>query len=397
MTCNAARLRYHTVFIMTSEPLENSELRPPRIPAFTTHLVRFAVMVVMVGFGLHLLLPQIADLESSVNTIRAMPVWLVVIAGLGQVGNYGGTGVMMAALSRLVAVRPAAELSLAAARLPVATRLPVVRGTIIAVAAASVGLVAGGTVGNTAITYRWVRGSGIRRLGAALCATIPLLLIHIMLLLVSIVGLVSLLLVHQLNAVEVVGFATVLILLVVLVGVGFYGMTHPTWLIARATPVLARYQAWRRRPFAPDDVVDYVNKLVDTGIVLRHGWHGPAAGAVLNIGSDIFTLYILFVAAGYRVSPGMLLAGYGLPLLVGRLPIVPGGVGVVEATMTAIFIGLGAPHDATLVATLSYRLFSFWIPTLLGFPLALYLQRVARPPDEAPGGVAAAAPPSGAA
>ena len=79
----------------------------------------------------------------------------------------------------------------------------------------------------------------------------------------------------------------------------------------------------------------------------------------------------------------MALPGYGLPSLVGRLPIVPGGVGIVEATMTAIFVALGAPPDATLIATLGYRLFSFWVPTFLGFPLALYLQRVARPPVDA--------------
>ncbi|MBP6786350.1 MAG: UPF0104 family protein [Candidatus Promineofilum sp.] len=353
--------------MMDPNPTRQPELRPARIPAFSIHLLRFIVMVVMVGLGVRLLLPQIADLEDAVTTIRAMPLWLVGIAALGQVGNYGGAGVMMATLAGLVD-----------------SRLPLLRGTIIAIAASSIGLVAGGTVGNTAITYRWVRGSGVRRLGAALCATIPLLLIVLALLLVAMVGLINLLLVHQLNAVEVAGFVAVLVMLGVLAAVVFYGMAHPPWLTARVTPILVRYYAWRRRPFAPEDAVDYVNKLINTGIVLRRGWHGPAAGAVINITSDIFTLYILFLAAGYRVSPGLLLAGYGLPLLVGRLPLVPGGVGVVEATMTAVFIGLGAPPHATVVATLGYRLFSFWIPTLLGFPLALYLQHVARPPEETP-------------
>ena len=342
-----------------------TELQPARIPAFSIHLLRFVVLVVMVGLGLRLLLPQIADLEDAVTTIRAMPLWLVAIAALGQVGNYGGSGVMMATLAALVD-----------------SRLSLRRGTIIAMAASSIGLVAGGTVGNTAITYRWVRGSGVRRLGAALCATIPLLLIVLGLLLVSMVGLINLLLVHQLNAVEVAGFVAVLVMLAALAAVVFYGMGHPAWLTARVTPILVRYYRWRRRPFAPEIAVDYVNKLINTGIVLRRGWHGPAAGGAINVVSDIFTLYILFIAAGYRVPLGMLLTGYGLPLLVGRLPLVPGGVGVVEATMTAIFIGLGAPPHATVVATLGYRLFSFWIPMLLGFPIGLYLQRVARPPEE---------------
>jgi uncharacterized membrane protein YbhN (UPF0104 family) len=37
---------------------------------------------------------------------------------------------------------------------------------------------------------------------------------------------------------------------------------------------------------------------------------------------------------------------------------------------------MGVPNDVTVVVILGYRLISFWIPTLLGFPLALYLQRV---------------------
>ena len=349
---------------MEPESTPTLPLRPARIPPLTMHVVRFVVLGIMVGFGLHLLLPQIAGLQDSVDHVRRLPPWLVVLAALMQVGNYGGTGLMMRALVQLVD-----------------NRLSVTRGGLIAVAAASVGLVTGGTVGNSAVTYRWVRGSGVRRLGAALCATLPLLLIHLALLLVSLIGLVSLFFIHQLTAIEVAGFAVVLALLVALIGLAIFGMARPARLIALATPWAARYHAWRGQPFDPRDVADHVDQLVNVALVLRRDWPGPALGAVVNLVADLATLYLLFLAAGYRVPVGVLLAGYGLPLLVGRLPIVPGGVGVVEATMTAIFASFGAPARATLIAVLGYRLFSFWVPTLLGFPLALYLQRVTRQPD----------------
>ena len=168
---------------METEPTP-PPLRPARIPPVTIHILRFLVLIITVGFGLHLLLPQIAGLEKSVDSVRALPPALVALAALMQVGNYGGTGLMMYSLAALVG-----------------SRLSVIRGTIISVAGASVGLVAGGTVGNSAVTYRWVRGSGTRRLGAALCATIPLLLIHLMLLLVSVIGLVSLFFIGELTAV----------------------------------------------------------------------------------------------------------------------------------------------------------------------------------------------------
>ncbi|MEZ4519514.1 MAG: YbhN family protein [Chloroflexota bacterium] len=82
------------------------------------------------------------------------------------------------------------------------------------------------------------------------------------------------------------------------------------------------------------------------------------------------------MAAGYPITIGLLLAGYGLPMLIGRLPLVPGGVGVVEAMMIAVFTALSVPHGIAVVATLGFRLISFWGPTLIGFPIALYLQHM---------------------
>ncbi len=51
--------------------------------------------------------------------------------------------------------------------------------------------------------------------------------------------------------------------------------------------------------------------------------------------------------------------------------LLPGGVGVVESTMAALYKGLGVPGSIAVVVILSYRLFSFWIPTLIGFSIAL--------------------------
>lgn len=55
-------------------------------------------------------------------------------------------------------------------------------------------------------------------------------------------------------------------------------------------------------------------------------------------------------------------------------PHLPGGVGVVEGTMAALYSGLGVQSSIMVVVILVYRMFSFWLPTLVGFPLAAYLQ-----------------------
>ncbi len=77
---------------------------------------------------------------------------------------------------------------------------------------------------------------------------------------------------------------------------------------------------------------------------------------------------------------GALLTGCSLPLLLVKLAFIPGGVGVVEATMFAMFTmftSLGTGGAATSVAVLGYRLLSFWIPTLIGFALVPPFQRQA--------------------
>mgnify|MGYP001769238907 CR=1 FL=1 len=64
------------------------------------------------------------------------------------------------------------------------------------------------------------------------------------------------------------------------------------------------------------------------------------------------------------------------PKLLGKAAFfLPGGVGIIEGTMAALYNGLGVPPGVTVVVILGYRVLSFWIPTLLGFPLIVYFQR----------------------
>jgi glycosyltransferase 2 family protein len=101
----------------------------------------------------------------------------------------------------------------------------------------------------------------------------------------------------------------------------------------------------------------------------------------MNVAFDMLTLYLLFLAAGEHISLSLLLAGYGLPLLLAKVAFfIPGGVGVVEGGMAALYHVLGIPLATVLAVVLGYRLISFWLPSLAGFPIAAYLQRSQRKP-----------------
>jgi uncharacterized protein (TIRG00374 family) len=51
------------------------------------------------------------------------------------------------------------------------------------------------------------------------------------------------------------------------------------------------------------------------------------------------------------------------------IPITPGGLGFVEAGLTSLLTLAGIPAADALLATLAYRIVSFWLPLALG-PLA---------------------------
>lgn len=323
------------------------------------HWLRSLLTLLLVGLAVHLLLPQIATLEHSLQIIKGMIWWAVALAAGAQVLSYLGSGVLLQAIVAMTG-----------------DRLSVVRSTLITTASYSIGLVAGGMVGSGAATYRWVHSSGVSAEGALLAGWLPALVYDRALLFVSIYGLLYLLVVRKLTAVQALGFGLILLILSLLAAAILWGTRHRLQLSGLVVGVAGRWAAMRRRPYDPAHTHASVGRLFDAWDRLGDGgWRGPALGAAINTLFDMLTLYLVFVAAGHRVSPAVLLVGYGLPLLLGKAPLLPGGVGIVESTMAALYTGLGVPNAVAVVVILIYRFFSFWLPSLAGFPLIPVLQR----------------------
>jgi uncharacterized protein (TIRG00374 family) len=326
--------------------------------------VRALSLLVILGVAVHILLPQLASLQHSYQIIRQMAIWALILAAAAQVASYLGSGYLLSAIVRLGD-----------------GAISVVKGTAITLAAASIGMVAGGMVGSATATYRWIREENAGSKAAGLAGTIPGFFNTSILVLVSIVGLIHLFLVHQLTRLQVVSFALVLLTLASVVGLAVWGVRRRDRLTGLAVAWQGKVARLRRRDATPEKVRERLGGLFEAGdLVLSGGWQGPALGATLNVAFDMLTLYFLFVAAGHPISLGALLTGYGLPLLLAKVAfLVPGGVGVIEGTMAALYVGLGIPDPVTVVVVLGYRLLSFWLPLVAGFPTILFIQRRRRP------------------
>jgi putative heme transporter len=123
-------------------------------------------------------------------------------------------------------------------------------------------------------------------------------------------------------------------------------------------------------PFlTPEKVSDLLQKLVDRLIILfsnrkllfkAMGW--AAANWILDAGC----LWVILLAFGKAVMPIDLLVAYGLANILAAIPITPGGLGVVEFTLSGALAGFGVPASIAYLSVIAWRLINFWLPIPLG-------------------------------
>jgi uncharacterized protein (TIRG00374 family) len=90
---------------------------------------------------------------------------------------------------------------------------------------------------------------------------------------------------------------------------------------------------------------------------------------------DYLTLVAAVYAVGARPHVSLVLLAFCAAQLLGTLPLTPGGLGLVEAGLTGTLALAGVGGGAAVVATLAYRLASFWLPIPAGAIAAVVHRR----------------------
>jgi uncharacterized protein (TIRG00374 family) len=80
----------------------------------------------------------------------------------------------------------------------------------------------------------------------------------------------------------------------------------------------------------------------------------------------VAALVASLLAVGADADPFLVLLAYVVSLALALVPLTPGGLGFVEAGLTSLLVLAGATAQEAVVATLFYRLASFWLPIPLG-------------------------------
>lgn len=81
---------------------------------------------------------------------------------------------------------------------------------------------------------------------------------------------------------------------------------------------------------------------------------------------DYTSLLIALLAVGARPSLSAVLLAFCVAQVLGLIPFTPGGLGFVEAGLAGTLALAGVPGAEALVATLAYRLASYWLPIPFG-------------------------------
>jgi uncharacterized protein (TIRG00374 family) len=81
---------------------------------------------------------------------------------------------------------------------------------------------------------------------------------------------------------------------------------------------------------------------------------------------DAASLWVFLRAYGESLSPEALLVAFGLANVLAAVPILPGGLGIVEGAYTAAFAGFGVPARVAVPAIATYRAAQYLMPIALG-------------------------------
>jgi len=141
----------------------------------------------------------------------------------------------------------------------------------------------------------------------------------------------------------------------------------------------------------PDKVSELLVKVAARITVLINNrrtlwWAFTWAG--LNWLFDAACLWVFVWSYGHAISPIDLLVAYGLANVLAVIPITPGGLGVVEASLTGLLVLAQVDSSQAVLATLTYRLASYWAPLCAG-PIAygafwMRYRRRRSPPESSP-------------
>jgi uncharacterized protein (TIRG00374 family) len=328
-------------------PAPASELLVTIPPASRKGVAGRVALILVAGISLYVFAPSLVDVYSSWDEVVTLqPLWLLAILGF-QVASFS----CMWFLQRMA--------------LRTTDWFGVITSQLAGNAFSRV--VPGGAAAGVALQMRMLTKAGIKTTTAASSLTA-----------------VSLLTTATVFALPVLAVPAMLagtpvrgpLLTAVVLGFGAFFLLAAAgvWIFQSDRPLVSigqGLQAIRNRVRRHDEpITDLPDRLVRERVLVRQtlGRHRTDAllAAVGRSLFDYFSLLAALAAVGARPNPSLVLLAFVTALVLGMIPITPGGLGFVEAGLTATLTLAGIGAADAVVATATYRLAAFWLPLPAG-------------------------------
>jgi uncharacterized protein (TIRG00374 family) len=320
-------------------------------------LLRHAVIVAVTGLVIYLLLPKLTRVLAAWPRLAGLaPAWMV-LALAAEVASF----TCYFGLQRL-ALRTSAWFAVVTAGLT---------GNAVS------GILPGGSAAGAGLQFEMLSAAGldtdstvsglaaISLINVAALLALPLLALPAMLAGIA----VSPGLIHA-GLIGIAGFV-----LLAAAGAVILQADWPLRGLGRAVQSLHNHVfARHRQPLTGLDQ-RFLNARDSVREVLGRQWRQALLLTTGRIGFDFGCLLGALRATGAHPQPSLALLAYAAADIVALIPLTPGGIGVVEASLASLLVLAGVPSSSAFVATLAYRLVSYWLPLLAGGPAYLIFRR----------------------
>ena len=142
------------------------------------------------------------------------------------------------------------------------------------------------------------------------------------------------------------------------------------------TGITRRVLGWFGRRRSVRETVTGIEAFYSSTYATMDKWQHVLAIASLTllIGAlDVFRVYVIFLALGYHPTLPTLLVASSLPVIVGLIPFLPGGLVLIEGSFVSVFALFSVPLNLGMAATLIERGISFVLSTMVGAGVFSYL------------------------
>jgi uncharacterized protein (TIRG00374 family) len=322
----------------------------------TPAVARRAVLLAVTALSLYLLAPALVQVFGSFPRVANLsPLWFAVMLAL-QTGSYA----CMWAIQKLA--------------LRERRWGPIITSQVASNAFGRI--VPGGVAAAGAMQYAMLVRAGVPARAAASGMTASSLLVFGILLGLPVLALPAIIGGAPVNrGLERAAIAGgVLFALIFAGGVAAFAADRPLLVLGRALQALHNRLLRRREPLR-----GFPERLLRERDVVRRTLGEQWLKALLFASGrwvlDYLSLLCALQAVGANPRPSLVLLAFCAAQVLGALPLTPGGLGFVEAGLTGALALAGVPGGQAVVATLAYRLVSFWLPIPAGGVAAVIHRR----------------------